>query len=97
MIDQLEASLMLGCSIRTIERLRQKGILRTVRIGRMVRLYKQDVQEYIWQQSQLGLSKQSRASGMFTMRKMDVRKERAFGRKLSQSRNSASADGLKIE
>ena len=75
LVTQLEAADLLSCSLSTIQRLRQSKQLRTVNIGRSVRIPIEDIE---WLNRQ-GLSC-TRAAGTSSMLKMEDLKEHRFGR-----------------
>lgn len=93
LITQQEAASMLNVSIRTVERLRLKGKLKTIRLSyRTVRIPKLDVERLIQGSkcnttgNQLGLNSNQTADGMSFMQREDEVKELRFEQMISLRR-----------
>lgn len=82
-----EASIKLDVSIATVQRMRKRGILQTVRIGRAIRIPLFQIERICQNRNRPGSSDLSMEPGTSTMQKMDEAKDRALGRKIRRKRN----------
>ena len=87
LVSQTEASIMLNVSISTVEKMRQRGILQTVRIGRTVRIPLFQIERICHKQNLPGLKSQDMELGGSIIQKMDEANDKALGRKIRKRRN----------
>ena len=101
LLTQQEAASMLGVSIRTVERFRQTGRLKTIRLSyRTIRIPKLDVEKLI-EGSRWNGNRQDNNVGKatidttFTTMKMDIVKEFQQGRMIWKKQKLVSLHGKK--
>ena len=89
LVSQHQASLMLDVSISTIQRLRKQGMIRTVRVGRTVRIPLSDIERICHNRYPLDFRKQKTEAepGTSFIQKIKERNEQAYGRKIRKSQN----------
>ena len=93
LLTQQEAASMLGVSVRTVERLRHKGQIKTVRLSyRAIRIPKLDVERLIegsrWNRNPQGYFKKKMENGMSFTQTMAEAKEEVYGRQIYKSQKS---------
>ena len=100
LLTQQEAASMLNVSIRTVERFRQTGRLKTIRLSyRTIRISKLDVERLIEGSkcnttgNQQGLNSNPTANGMSFMQREDEVKEHRFEQRISLQRKLDTIGG----
>ena len=89
LVTQSQASALLNVSVKTIYRLRQKGLLPTINIGKNVRIKRSDIEWLIKRKllEDYPLDYQTRKTNseftMFSSRKKEETIDKAFGQKIA--------------
>ena len=101
LLTQQEAASMLNVSVRTVERLRHKGQIKTVRLSyRTIRIPKLDVERLIegsrWNKNQQDYNEgKATTDTTFSTMKMDIAKEFQQGRMILKKQKLVSLHGKK--
>ena len=94
LVSQHQASLMLDVSMSTIQRMRKQGMIRTVRVGRTVRIPSIDI-ERICLKNPHDFNKQKMGAedGSSISQMENEADERAYGRRIARSLKLVSKVG----